>query len=283
MSTTSLLYGTTRDGLVAAQVCDQAFAMIPSEGGYYIVKAWGLKRPIEDWTIADFHDRRTDPVDETGFRRAVEEWAAHVVQLADLNRRTVSLRTSTPWGQSQHAVFYADGIIAHSTASHGGFALSPDRNRIVPATIRVPNGFYEEDCAWVAVPVTYPELFTDFEKRQADDILRHVYPQAWEAAHSQVLQPGQSRAKDRDRFDRDNADRWVVISAIQSRQHPGFVECIAMLGGRRSAGGRGPADEQRRYLVDDALYDIGTFGFVIDEARDRRYDGPSSFVGWTER
>jgi hypothetical protein len=57
----------------------------------------------------------------------------------------------------------------------------------------------------------------------------------------------------------------VVVSAIQSKQHPGFVECIAMLGGRRSTGFRAPAGEQRRYLVDEALYDIGAFGFVIDE------------------
>ncbi len=282
MSATSPLYGTTRDGLIAALVGDQAFAMVTNEAGSYLVKAWGLGRPIEDWTIADFHDRRTDPVDEAGFQRTVEEWATHVAQLAELNRRTVSARTSTPWGQSQHAVLYAAGIVAHSTASHGGFALSPDRNRLVASSLRAGDGFYEEDCAWVAVAAAYPDLFTDFEKRHADDILRNVYPQAWEAIHGQVLQPGESSAKDRSRFDRDNADRWVVVSAIQSRQHPGFVECIAMLGGRRSTGGRAPADEQRRYLVDEAIYDIGAFGFVIDEARDRPYAGPSSFVGWTE-
>ncbi|MGR9202174.1 DUF7007 domain-containing protein [Rhizobium leguminosarum] len=282
MSATSPLYGKTRDGLVAALVGDQAFAMIPSEGGYHLVKAWGLARPIEDWTIADFHDRRTDPVDEAGFRRTVEEWATHVAQLADLRRRTVSVRISTPWGQSQHAVLYAQGIVAHSTASHGGFALSSDRNRLVASSLRLADGFYEEDCAWVAVAAAYPDLFTDFEKRTADDILRNVYPNAWEAMHGQVLQPGQSRGKDRSRFDRDNAGRWVVVSAIQSRQHPGFVECIAMLGGRRETGGCAPAEDQRRYLVDEALYDIGAFGFVIDEARDRRYAGPSSFAGWTE-
>ncbi|MGO7758348.1 hypothetical protein ACC761_14915 [Rhizobium ruizarguesonis] len=282
MSATSPLYGKTRDGLCAALVGEQAFAMIPSEAGYHLVKAWGLKRPIEDWTIADFHDGRTDLVDEVSFRRTVDEWATHVSQLANLNRRTVSLRISTPWGQSQHAVVYTDGIVAHSTASHGGFLLSPDRNRLVASRLRLADGCYEEDCAWVAVATAYPDLFTDFEKRHADDILAHVYPEAWEARHGKVLQPGQSRAKDRSRFDRDNADRWVVVSAIQSRQHPGFIECIAILGGRRSTGVSEPAGEERRYLVDEALYDIGAFGFIIDEARDRRYAGPSSFVGWTE-
>ena len=45
---------------------------------------------------------------------------------------------------------------------------------------------------------------------------------------------------------------------------------------------RGFGQIQRRYLFDDALYHIGTFGFVIDEVRDWRYAGSSSFLGWTE-
>jgi hypothetical protein len=282
MSATSLLYGKTRDGLSAALVGDQAFAMIPADTGYHLVKAWGLAPPIDDWTIANFSDARTDQVDEAGFRLVVEEWATHIGQLANLERRTIAARVSTPWGLSQHAVLYADGIVVHSTASHGGFSLTPDRNRLVPSALRAPDGFYEEDCAWVAVAIAYPDFFTDLEKRDADDILRNVYPEAWEDKHGKVLQPGQSQGRDRSCFDRDNADRWVVISAIQSRHHPGFVECIATLGGRRSSGLQEPADEQRRYLVDEAFYDIGAFGFVIDETRDRRYAGPSSFLSWAE-
>jgi hypothetical protein len=53
----------------------------------------------------------------------------------------------------------------------------------------------------------------------------------------------------------------------QAQGHP--------LGGRRSG-------EQRRQLFDEALYDIGAFGFLIDEARDRQYTGPSSFIDWAE-
>ncbi len=279
MSATSHLYGRTGDGFHAALVSDQAFAMVATDGVYHLRKAWGLKPPIENWTIADFHLNRADPVDEAGFRRTVEEWATHVSRVANLTRRTIAARVATPWGLSQHALRYADGIVAHSTASHGGFALSTERNLLVTSALRAADGFYEEDCAWVAVVIAYPDLFTDFEKRQADDILRNVYPQAWEERHGTVLEPGQSHAKDRSDFERDNAARWVVISAIQSRHRRGFVECIATLGGTRSAGRHSPADEQRRYLVDEAVYDIGAFGFVIDENRDRRYEGPSSLVG----
>ena len=67
---------------------------------------------------------------------------------------------------------------------------------------------------------------------------------------------------------------WVVISAIRSDHHPGMTECVATLGGDRRAA------EQRRYLVPSDEYDAGRFGFVINEARHRLYDGPSDFVGW---
>jgi len=53
-----------------------------------------------------------------------------------------------------------------------------------------------------------------------------------------------------------------------------MTECVATLGGDRRAA------EQRRYLVPSDEYDPGRFGFVIDEARHRLYDGPSNFVGW---
>ncbi|MEX2697061.1 DUF7007 domain-containing protein [Rhizobium mongolense] len=275
MSTTSPLYGRTRDGMLVARVGDQVFAMRPHEGGFHLVKAWGLTGTIDDWTVADFHDNRRDPVDEAEFRRTVEEWADHQRQLVLLGRRSIAARASTPWGLSQHAVAYADGVVAHSTASHGGFALTAERNAAIPASLRTSDGHYEEDCAWAAVAVAFPELFTDFEKRHADETLRHSYPDAWEEIHGKTLEAGQSRGEDRRRFEQENADRWVVVSAMLSTHRPGFVECVARLGGRHDG-------EQRRYLVAEELYDIGDFGFVIDEARDERYAGPSSFIGWRE-
>ena len=90
-----------------------------------------------------------------------------------------------------------------------------------------------------------------------------------------VLQPGESRVKDRRAFELAHAQDWVVASAITSKHEPGFVEVVATLGGRR-----GPGTEERRFLVPSGEYDIGRFGFVIDEARHQLYGGPSDFVGW---
>jgi hypothetical protein len=132
---------------------------------------------------------------------------------------------------------------------------------------------------WLAVAPAFPALFT--EKRQADDILRKSTLRPGRQDLVGFWEPGQSRVKDRSRFDRDNADRWSSWPSSPSNIQA-FVECIAMLGGRRSTGFRAPAGEQRRLLFDEALYDIGAFGFVIEEVRDRQYTGPSSLLGWAE-
>lgn len=275
MSTIAPIYSRTRDGMFVAKVGDQAFAMYPHEESFHLAKAWGLAGPIEGWTKADFYDTKRNPIDEAAFRQTVEEWAEHQRQLALLGRRSVAVTVPTPWGASQHAVVYADGVIRHSTASHGGFLLSAERNASIPVFIRSPEGAYEEDCAWAVVANAFPDLFTNYEKHHADETLRQFYPDAWEALHRETLEPGQSRAKDRRRFEAENAGRWVVVSAILSSHRPGFVECVARLGAR--------ADEARRYLVAEDRYDAGLFGFVIDEARDTLYTGPSSFIGWGER
>jgi hypothetical protein len=68
---------------------------------------------------------------------------------------------------------------------------------------------------------------------------------------------------------------WIVVSAITSKHAPGFVETVATPGGKR-----GPGTEERRFLVASDEYQMGRFGFVIDEARHEVYGGPSDFVGW---
>ena len=93
-------------------------------------------------------------------------------------------------------------------------------------------------------------------------------------SYSRPLLPGESHEKDRRAFERDHASDWIVISAIRSDHQRGMTECVATLGGDRRAA------EQRRYLVPSDEYQIGRFGFVINEARHRLYGGPSNFVGW---
>jgi hypothetical protein len=249
--------------------------MLPgSDGRFFLASAWHLRGPMDEWKRSDFYGHGGDLEDETAFRARVAENAEHERQRAALARREIASRATTPWGTSQHATIYADGVICHSTASHGGFHLDAGQNAKVHPDLRARGGWYEEDCAWAAVAQVFPELFTDYERRCADKTIRDWYPDAWEGIHGRSLQPGESHEKDRRAFERAHASDWIVISAIRCDRHAGMTECVATLGGDRAA------PEQRRYLVPPDEYHVGRFGFVIDEARHRLYAGPSSFVGW---
>lgn len=179
----------------------------------------------------------------------------------------------TPWGPAQVSWVFGEGVIQHSTAGHGGFALDPDRNARVHPLYRNSDGWYEEDEEWAKVAATFPDLFTAYERAIADRTLRDAEPDAYEAIHRIVLELGASRTKDARRFAQEHARDWVVVSAIASRWRPGFVECVATRGGSRRSGA-----EERRFLVRAETYRLGRFGFVIDESRDEPDDGPTSFV-----
>ncbi|MFA7604939.1 MAG: hypothetical protein WCY29_18250, partial [Novosphingobium sp.] len=152
------------------------------------------------------------------------------------------------------------------------------RNAKVHPTLRVAGGWYEEDEASAIVIITFPHLFTAFERRNAERTMKDSWPDEWEKIFGTMLQPGESRTKDRRAFEKEHANDWIVVSAITSSHEKGFVEVIATPGGRRGEG-----TEERRFLVADAEYGIGRFGFVIDPDRHPVYGGPSSFIGWQRR
>jgi hypothetical protein len=272
-------FGQSADGLTVARIGDAAYAMIPKrEGGYFLGSGWRLSKPFADWKRSDFFGHGGDIADEVAFRAFVQEQAEHQAEKAALGRMEFRAHASTPWGPSQGAVRYGEGVVFHSTSGHGGFHLSAERNAKVHPLLRHGGGWYEEDAAWAAVATAWPDLFTGLEQRQADETLRHSWPDAWEAIHGRVLHLGESRFRDAEAFARAHAQDWVVISAIYSDHHPGFTEVVATRGGRRDQ-----QAEERRFLVPSAEYKVGPFGFVIDEARHAFYDGPSNFIGWRGR
>lgn len=272
-------FGRSADGLTVARIGDAAYAMIPKAGGrHFLGSGWRLSKPLSDWKRSDFYGHGGDVADEAAFHALVQEQAEHQGEKAALGRQEFRAHASTPWGPSQGAVRYDGGVVFHSTSGHGGFHLSADRNAKVHPLLREVGGWYEEDAAWASVATAWPDLFTGPERRQAEETLRHSWPDAWEAIHGRALKPGESRSRDGEAFARGHATDWVVISAIYSDLHRGFTEVIAMRGGRRD-----PKSDERRFLVPSGEYNVGAFGLVIDEERHAVYDGPSSFVGWRGR
>lgn len=253
-------FGQSADGHIAARVEDLAWLALPVAQGLRVVSAWRLTTPMDCWTRADFYSVEAHVTDEAGFRVHVETIAEHRRQVRALNRRALGGTASTPWGRSQGSLSYAEGVVCHSTASHGGFHLVAARNQRVDPLLRNRDGWYEEDGEWAKVALTFPELFTDREREGATRLLRNFEPDAWEAIHGVVLLPGESRVKDERQFRLDHAGDWIVVAALRSVSHPGQVECSAALGGDRKA------QPRRHFLVPSDDYDAGRFGFVIDES-----------------
>lgn len=269
-------FGRSADGFPIARVGDTAFAMLPArDGGHYLASGWKIGPPLAEWRRSDFHGHSGVLADEAAFRARVAENAEHRRERKALGRREIHSRAYTPWGTSQGATVYAEGIVCHSTAGHGGFHLSAERNRKVHPMLRARGGFYEEDAAWAIVAITFPHLFTAVERRCAEKTLKDRWPDAWETIFGTILAPGESLEKDRRAFEAAHAADWSVTAAITSDHEKGFVECVATLGGRR-----GPGTEERRFLVPTDEYKVVRFGFVIDPDRHTVYGGPSDFVGW---
>lgn len=205
------------------------------------------------------------------------EKAANETKLRTLDRPTIRAGASTPWGMAQISRQFADGIVLHSTASHGGFHLDENANATIHSLFRNDDAFYEEDCEWAKVAHGFPQVFTAYERRLADRTLRDYYPDAYDRVMGVTLTGSQSHLRDRQEFASRHRNDWVVIAALNSDHKPGFVECIATLGGVCGETG------ERRFLVPRSDYTIGRHGFVIDPERHKPYEGPSSFVTWAAR
>lgn len=269
-------FATSAEGFPVAQFSDTAFAMLPGrDETYFLGHACRPRRPLEELIRKDFYGHCGVLADQEAFRSKVLEQAEHAREKRALGRREIRSHANTPWGPSQGATVFAEGVVCHSTAGHGGFHLATDRNAKVDRRLRRPGGWYEEDAEWAIVALSLPHLFTCFERRCAEQTVKDSWPDAWEAIFGTVLAPGQSHEKDRRAFHAQHAGDWIVISAIRSEQHGRHVEVIATLGGHRDR-----EAEQRRFLVPSAEYEVSRFGFVVDPDRHEIYEGPSSFIGW---
>lgn len=85
----------------------------------------------------------------------------------------------TPWGNADFATTFALGITFYTTPSHGGFYLSPEREEALQA--KFPGfrpfcgvaGWYEEDCDWSAVALTFPDAFPEVNQEEAQAMFNH--------------------------------------------------------------------------------------------------------------
>lgn len=98
---------------------------------------------------------------------------------------------NTPWGKSDFQKTYDNGIVFHQTPSHGGFYVPKEeletmQSPIFDDTLRTPyfanqcaRGWFEEDCDAHFVIISFPELFTNEEVKNAQTAIQYWYPKVW--------------------------------------------------------------------------------------------------------
>ena len=174
----------------------------------------------------------------------------------------------TPWGEADGVEIVTEGIGWVHTPGHGGVKLSPALNSRMPEYMRQRGGWYEEDCEWSKVYVALAALLRavgtdriDSDCASAVNTLRSYYPDEYERFFGETIAPGDSYAKDKRAFEAAHVNDLVVISAVDSKTFPGFVEATASIGGIRGGA-------TTTFVVPSDEYDArDRFGFVIDRSK----------------
>lgn len=122
----------------------------------------------------------------------------------------------SPWGRVQHWTNIASGIAFASCAGHGGFKLSRARNARVPAAVRRPGGWYEEDCEWALVALVFPEAFSADSRTQAVYTAKDYFPDEYTALTGEPVTPEESYELRRRAAAAREADLLAAGRAVRS-------------------------------------------------------------------
>ena len=90
----------------------------------------------------------------------------------------------TPWGIADYTENIGKGIISVATPSHGGIFVPDHLLHHIPAKLQQwakkwsrSTNWYEKDCCWSAVALTFPELFEKSAYIAAKSTIKQYFPE----------------------------------------------------------------------------------------------------------
>lgn len=170
--------------------------------------------------------------------------------------------SQTPWGAVDSYSHWDVGITEFGTPGHGGIKLSAERNKDVHEAWRRDGGWYEEDCEWAIIPLTFPECYPPERVSVAREVARDWLPDEYETVTGEQIQPGESYIRDEQLFSAAHEQDWVSTGGLSVEPMDGvpMVKVWARVGGRESG-----STEARAFLVPESDYKTRErFGFVVD-------------------
>ncbi len=192
----------------------------------------------------------------------------------------------SPWGAIDSENVVAEGITFVHTPGHGGYKLSRERNAKVDSAWRKPGGWYEEDCEWAIVALTFPDVFP--AEHNGTDLValthqtaKNYYPDEYAAATGNTVLVQESYVLRQRAFRAGTEDDLVTISAFGDWAEwvpAGMVGVFAVVGGRGALPTSRVNEQGRYYLVPAAAYrNRPEFGFIVDPAVHAQVPGPDHY------
>ena len=127
----------------------------------------------------------------------------------------------TPWGESQSIDKVGDGssgILFVSTASHGGYYVPPGLHSMMPPVYQktfAGGPWYEEDCDWAKVVLSFPHLFPEKLVANAHTGARAYFPEDYAEAQETALVVASGIAVEADKGDVYAAMRVVTCDDLE--------------------------------------------------------------------
>lgn len=137
---------------------------------------------------------------------------------------SISEGSRSPWGRCDSVEELAPGVVAVSTASHGGIKLSPERNRAVPPALRRASGWYEEDCEAYIVGFAHPDTIrSGLDHSRYVEGVKEWFPDGYEKVTGEPVTADDSRLVAEREWLEAHRGELVAVSAAPIRDEPGWV------------------------------------------------------------
>ena len=186
---------------------------------------------------------------------------------------SLKIGSRTPWGPTRDVRQVLPGVVWVETDGHGGYKLDRRANASIPAALRRPGGWYEEDIHACIVDMCLTVPGRNAEVSRA--IVRDYMPDEYTAATGIVVLREQSRVlRERDDLEKHAFDKIAI--AVWGDWHPtvggGMVGVMATPGGERIIGNPGAT----WWLIPGDDYgdseNFCSLGFIVDPAHAVRWE-----------
>lgn len=175
--------------------------------------------------------------------------------------------TQTPWGRAQYSRQYARGINFYGTAGHGGFRVSAGLQKRLHPSLSKFGGWFEEDCEWALVVLSFPEYFSGEEIGKARQTAKDWNPTEYQEITGDYVPVSESYTLRKQQSEEQNKAMFIT-KAAWGDWHPKVPRGMVGVRAIRAVG-----NVEKWFLVSAERYKIQSpVGYVVDQTVDQPWE-----------